>query len=216
MMISVNNVSKRFGEQEVLSDISVRLDSGKIYGLVGRNGCGKTMLMKCICGFVKPTSGKIVIDGKVLGKDMDVPENMGLIIENPGFISYYSGYKNLRLLASVRGRTGKKEISEYMRMVGLDAKNKKHVGKYSLGMRQKLGIVQAIMEQPEILLLDEPMNGLDRKSVELVRNLIKKTADAGAVVLLSSHNQEDIDTLCDVVYPMEDGRIIVCKLDNSP
>ncbi len=207
-MINVNNVSKRFGEQEVLSDISVRLDSGKIYGLVGRNGCGKTMLMKCICGFVKPTSGKIVIDGKVLGKDMDVPEHMGIIIENPGFIPYYSGYKNLRLLASVRGKTGKKEIAEYMEMVGLDAKSKKHVSKYSLGMRQKLGIVQAIMERPEILLLDEPMNGLDRKSVELVRNLIKKTADAGAVVLLSSHNQEDIDTLCDVVYHMEDGRIV--------
>ena len=207
-MINVNNVSKRFGENEVLSDISVRLDSGKIYGLVGRNGCGKTMLMKCICGFVKPTSGKIVIDGKVLGKDMDVPEHMGIIIENPGFIPYYSGYKNLRLLASVRGKTGKKEIAEYMEMVGLDAKSKKHVSKYSLGMRQKRGIVQAIMERPEILLLDEPMNGLDRKSVELVRNLIKKTADAGAVVLLSSHNQEDLDTLCDVVYHMEDGRIV--------
>lgn len=207
-MINVNNLSKRFGENEVLSDISVRLESGKIYGLVGRNGCGKTMLMKCICGFVKPTSGKIVIDGNVLGKDMDVPEHMGIIIENPGFIPYYSGYKNLRLLASVRGKTGKKEIAEYMEMVGLDAKSKKHVSKYSLGMRQKLGIVQAIMERPEILLLDEPMNGLDRKSVELVRNLIKKTADAGAVVLLSSHNQEDIDTLCDVVYHMEDGRIV--------
>lgn len=207
-MINVNNVSKRFGENEVLSDISVELDSGKIYGLVGRNGCGKTMLMKCICGFVKPTSGKIVIDGNVLGKDMDVPEHIGIIIENPGFIPYYSGYKNLRLLASVRGKTGKKEIAEYMEMVGLDAKSKKHVSKYSLGMRQKLGIVQAIMERPEILLLDEPMNGLDRKSVELVRNLIKKTADAGAVVLLSSHNQEDIDTLCDVVYHMEDGRIV--------
>ena len=207
-MINVNNVSKRFGENEVLSDISVRLDSGKIYGLVGRNGCGKTMLMKCICGFVKPTSGKIVIDGKVLGKDMDVPEHMGIIIENPGFIPYYSGYKNLRLLASVRGKTGKKEIAEYMEMVGLDAKSKKHVSKYSLGMRQKLGIVQAIMERPEILLLDEPMNGLDRKSVELVRNLIKKTADAGAVVLLSSHNQAVIDTLCDVVYHMEDGGIV--------
>ncbi len=207
-MINVNNVSKRFGEQEVLSDISVELDSGKIYGLVGRNGCGKTMLMKCICGFVKPTSGKILINGNVLGKDMDVPEHMGIIIENPGFIPYYSGYKNLRLLASVRGKTGKKEIAEYMEMVGLDAKSKKHVSKYSLGMRQKLGIVQAIMEWPEILLLDEPMNGLDRKSVELVRNLIKKTADAGAVVVLSSHNQEDIDTLCDVVYHMEDGRIV--------
>ncbi len=206
-MISVNKITKRYGENEVLSDISVELHSGKIYGLVGRNGCGKTMLMKCICGFVKPTSGSIVINGKVLGKDMDVPENMGLIIENPGFIPNYSGYKNLSLLASVRGTIGRKEILEYMQMVGLDAKNKKHVGKYSMGMRQKLGIVQAIMEKPEILLLDEPMNGLDRKSVELVRNLIKKTADDGAVVLLASHNQEDIDVLCDVVYRMEDGKI---------
>lgn len=207
-MISVNNITKRYGENEVLSDISVELDYGNIYGLVGRNGCGKTMLMKCICGFVKPSSGKIEIDGKVLGRDMDVPENMGLIIENPGFIPNYSGYKNLSLLASVRGTTGKKEILEYMEMVGLDGKSKKHVGKYSLGMRQKLGIVQAIMEKPKLLLLDEPMNGLDRKSVELVRNLIKRTAKDGALVLLSSHNKEDIDTLCDVVYHMEDGMII--------
>ena len=210
-MISVNNITKRYGENEVLSEISVELNAGRIYGLVGRNGCGKTMLMKCICGFVKPTSGKIVIDGKVLGKDMDVPENMGLIIETPGFIPNYSGYKNLSLLASVRGKTSKKEILEYMEMIGLDTKNRKHVGKYSLGMRQKLGIVQAIMEKPEILLLDEPMNSLDKKSVELVRKLIRKTADDGATVLLSSHNQEDIDTLCDIVYRMEDGKII----DNS-
>lgn len=207
-MICVNNITKRYGKNEVLSGISVKLNAGRIYGLVGRNGCGKTMLMKCICGFVKPTSGDIVIDGKVLGKDMDVPENMGLIIENPGFIPNYSGFKNLSLLASVRGTTGKKEILEYMEMIGLDAKNRKHVGKYSLGMRQKLGIVQAIMEKPEILLLDEPMNGLDNKSVELVRKIIKKTADDGAIVLLSSHNQEDIDTLCDIVYRMENGKII--------
>lgn len=207
-MISVNSITKTYGDNEVLSNISVEFDTGKIYGLVGRNGCGKTMLMKCICGFVKPTTGKIVIDGKLLGKDMDVPENLGVIIENPGFIPNYSGYKNLRLLAAVRGKIGKEEIYEYMEMIGLDARNRKHVGKYSMGMRQKLGIVQAIMEKPEILLLDEPMNGLDHKSVGLVRDIIRKTADNGALVLLSSHNQEDIDTLCDVVYRMEDGKIL--------
>lgn len=210
-MISISNVTKKFGETEVLSNISMELKPGKIHGLVGRNGCGKTMLMKCICGFVKPTEGMIAIDGKILGKEMDVPENMGIIIETPGFIPNYSGYKNLSLLAAVRGRVTKNQIIEFMEMVGLDAKSKKHVSKYSLGMRQKLGIVQAIMEKPDILIMDEPMNGLDKKSVELVRKVLKKTADEGAVVLIASHNSEDIDTLCDSVYYMDDGKIISQK-----
>lgn len=210
-MISISNVTKKFGETEVLSNISMELKAGKIHGLVGRNGCGKTMLMKCICGFVKPTEGMIAIDGKILGKEMDVPENMGIIIETPGFIPNYSGYKNLSLLAAVRGRVTKNQIIEFMEMVGLDAKSKKHVSKYSLGMRQKLGIVQAIMEKPDILIMDEPMNGLDKKSVELVRKVLKKTADEGAVVLIASHNSEDIDTLCDSVYYMDDGKIISQK-----
>lgn len=210
-MISISNVTKKFGETEVLSNISMELKAGKIHGLVGENGCGKTMLMKCICGFVKPTEGMIAIDGKILGKEMDVPENMGIIIETPGFIPNYSGYKNLSLLAAVRGRVTKNQIIEFMEMVGLDAKSKKHVSKYSLGMRQKLGIVQAIMEKPDILIMDEPMNGLDKKSVELVRKVLKKTADEGAVVLIASHNSEDIDTLCDSVYYMDDGKIISQK-----
>lgn len=207
-MISIKNITKKFGEKEVLSEISMELEEGKIYGLVGRNGCGKTMLMKCICGFVKPTKGEIIVGGKCLGKDIEVTPDIGVIIENPGFIPNLSGYKNLKLLASVKGKVTNDEIRDYMEMVGLDAKSKKPVSKYSLGMRQKLGIVQAIMESPKILILDEPMNGLDKKSVDLVRNVIKKTVDEGTLVLIASHNREDIDTLCNTVFYMDDGKII--------
>ncbi len=210
-MISINGVRKRYGELDVLSNITMKMERGKIYGLVGRNGCGKTVLMKCICGFVQPTEGTITIGDKELGKDMDIPKNMGIIIETPGFISNYSGYKNLKLLASVHGQVTKEEIVEYMNLVGLDPKSKKHVSKYSLGMRQKLGIIQAIMEKPEILILDEPMNGLDNKSVQLVRDIIKKTAEEGALVVIASHNKEDIDMLCDVVYYMDEGKIVDYK-----
>lgn len=171
--IQIEHVSKRYGNTKVLDDISMKLTTGNIYGLVGRNGCGKTMLMKCICGFVRPSEGEIVVNGKIVGKDIDIPEDIGIIIESPGFIPNYSGYQNLKLLASVNGTIKKEGILQCMEEVGLDPKSKKHVGKYSLGMRQKLGIAQAIMENPALLILDEPMNGLDNKSVEVVRNLLK-------------------------------------------
>lgn len=207
-MIVIENVTKKFGTATVLDDVSMTFKRGEISGIVGRNGCGKTLLMKCVCGLLYPTSGKIVVDGKVVGKDVDIPRDIGLIIEMPGFISNYSGAKNLKLLAAVRGRIGKDEIYQYMEKVGLDPKNRKHVGKYSLGMRQKLGIAQAIMESPSILILDEPMNGLDNKSVEKIRTMLKELAKEGATIILASHNKEDVDFLCDIVYQMDEGKVV--------
>ena len=157
-VIEVCNVTKRFGTSEVLKDVSINFEKGKIHGLIGRNGSGKTMLMKCICGFVPVSEGKILVDNKEIGKDIDVPESIGAIIETPGFLYGYSGYNNLKFLASIRNKISKEKIRQTIQLVGLDPDSKKHVGKYSLGMRQRLGLAQAIMEDPEILLLDEPMN----------------------------------------------------------
>ena len=156
--------------------------------------------MKCICGLIKPTSGEVKVAGKTVGKDVDIPEDIGVIIETPGFIPNYSGFKNLKLLASVRNKISNEEIRKSMEIVGLEPKSRKHVGKYSLGMRQKLGIAQAIMEKPKILILDEPMNGLDNESVAVVRKILKEQAENGATIILASHNREDIELLCDEVY----------------
>lgn len=207
-VIVVEHVTKTFGKSTVLNDVSMKFERGKIHGIIGRNGCGKTMLMKCICGFLYPTSGKVTVNGKIIGKDIDIPDDLGVIIEAPGFITNYSGSKNLSLLAAVRDKIKKEEIYQYMERVGLDPKSKKHVGKYSMGMRQKLGIAQAIMEKPSILILDEPMNGLDNKSVEKIRTMLKELAEDGTTILLASHNKEDIDLLCDIVYQMDEGKVI--------
>ena len=197
-MIEIKDLTKSFDGVEVLSHISMTLESGKIYGLVGRNGSGKTMLMKHILGFVSPTSGTITIDGKVLGKDIDAPDNIGAIIENPGFLPGYSGFRNLKMLASIRHKISDEDIKNAIRLVGLDPESKKHVGKYSLGMRQRLGLAQALMEHPDILLLDEPLSGLDNDGVqemELVSVLRRGyiavtvssgTAAAGGQVYLTS------------------------------
>ena len=171
-IIKVDKVIKKFGSDLALSNVSIEFERGKIYGIVGRNGSGKTVLFKTIIGFLKPTSGRVFVGGKEIGKDTDFADNIGIIIETPGFLSSYSGYKNLEYLASIKNRIGKKEIKESMERVGLDANSKKKVGKYSLGMRQRLGIAQAIMENPDILILDEPMNGLDNQGVEDVREIL--------------------------------------------
>ena len=202
IIIEVNEVFKKYDDATVLDNVSLEIEKGKIYGLVGRNGSGKTVLMKCICGLIKPTSGEVKVAGKTVGKDVDIPEDIGVIIETPGFIPNYSGFKNLKLLASVRNKISNEEIRKSMEIVGLEPKSRKHVGKYSLGMRQKLGIAQAIMEKPKILILDEPMNGLDNESVAVVRKILKEQAENGATIILASHNREDIDVLCDKVYTM--------------
>jgi ABC-2 type transport system ATP-binding protein len=163
------------------------------------------MLMKCISGFIRPTDGVITINGKVVTKKDDFPENMGLILETPGFLPYASGYRNLALLAELNGKITSTQIRDTMRLVGLDPDLKLHVSKYSLGMRQRLGIAQAIMEDPELLILDEPFNGLDRQGVEEMRNLLLQLKTQGKTILLASHNGEDIDLLCDHVFRMEQG-----------
>ena len=171
----------------------MQFEKGRIHGLIGRNGSGKTMLMKCICGFVRPTSGTVQVAGKQIGKDCDFPESVGIIIETPGFIPYYSGFRNLKLLADLNKRIGKEEIRRTMLKVGLDPELKRHVRKYSLGMRQRLGLAQAIMENPDLLILDEPMNGLDK------------------AILIASHSAEDIDILCDTVCEMDKGVLSVIR-----
>jgi len=206
-VIRVENVTKKFGEVTALNQINISFERGKIYGIIGRNGSGKTVLFKTIIGYLKPTGGRVVVGGKEIGKDIDFAENMGIIIENPGFLSGYTGYKNLEYLAGIRKIIGKEQIKESMRRVGLEPDSKKKVGKYSLGMRQRLGIAQAIMENPDILILDEPMNGLDNQGVEDVRRILLKLKEEGKTIILASHNKEDIALLCDKVYEMEHGEI---------
>ena len=203
--IEVQNVVKRFRDQVVLKNVSISFEKGQIHGIVGRNGSGKTVLFKCICGLMHPEEGVILVNGKRVGRDVDMPEDIGAIIEAPGFLPNYSGYKNLRFLANIRRKVGKEEILNVLKTVGLDPESRKHVGKYSLGMRQRLGIAQAIMEDPEILILDEPMNGLDNAGVQDIRALLLELKAQGKTILLASHNHEDIAALCDTVHEMDGG-----------
>lgn len=208
-MIEVKNVNVTIGKNEILQDISAVFETGKIHGLIGRNGSGKTVLMKCICGFMKPTSGEVFVGGKQIGKEVDFAPDTGVIIETPGFVPFYSGYRNLKILAGLNHKIGKEEIEEAMRTVGLDPKLKRHVKKYSLGMRQRLGIAQAIMEKPKLLILDEPFNGLDKEGVEQMRTYFLELKKQGVTILLSSHTSEDIKLLCDTVTEMEKGKIVI-------
>lgn len=212
--IVVKNVSKVFGKEKVLDDVSLKVKKGSIVGIVGRNGSGKTVLFKLICGFYGASEGEITIDGKKLTKSHSTPENIGSIIETPGFLGSYSGYRNLKFLADIRNKIGKKEIFEAIEMVGLDPKSRKHVRKYSLGMRQRLGLAQTFMEGQDILILDEPMNGLDNQGVEDMRKLFLKLKDQGRTILVASHNREDIDVLCDEVYQMDHG-VLTIERKNS-
>ncbi len=197
--IEVKHVYKSFGKERVLMDVNFSIPPESIYGVVGNNGSGKTVLMKCICGFMKCDRGKIVVNGRQVGKEVDFPDRLGVIIETPGFIPNLSGYKNLKILAALKGRIGKSEIRETLQRVGLDPDMKKPVSKYSLGMRQRLGIAQAIMEDPDVLILDEPFNGLDRYGVVEIRALLKDLKADGKSILLASHNAQDIEELCDHV-----------------
>ena len=204
-IIDIKNVTKKYGTNIVLNDVTVSFEKGKIHGLVGRNGSGKTMLMKCICGFVTPSSGEILINGIKVDRNSKALDNIGAIIENPGFLGNYSAYNNLKFLAAINKKAGKDKIRETIKLVGLDPDNKKHVGKYSLGMKQRLGLAQALMEDPDILILDEPMNGLDKNGVSEMRQLFKKLAQDGKTIIMANHSTEDIDLLCDTVCEMDCG-----------
>ncbi len=210
-IIRVENLTKKFGDVTVLDCVNLSLEKGKIYGFIGRNGSGKTVLFKHIIGYLRPTGGRVTVDGMEIGKDQDFAENIGIIIENPGFLGRYTGFQNLKYLADIRNVIGKDQIRDSMRRAGLDPDSRKKVGKYSLGMRQRLGIAQAIMENPKILILDEPMNSLDNQGVEDVRRILLQMRDEGKTILLSSHNKEDIEILCDSVYEMERGCIKQCR-----
>lgn len=204
-MIQIENLSKSFRKQTVLHDVNVTFDKGKIHGIIGKNGSGKTVLLKCICGLIYPDSGTITVAGKIIGQDVDFAPNTGIIIETPYFLPYKSGINTLYDLSKIKKVIGKPEIIHTMNQVGLDPTSKKPVGKYSLGMRQRLGIAQAIMESPELLILDEPMNGLDKQSVEEMRQLLIALREEGKTILLASHNSQDIEIVCDTVCEMDLG-----------
>ena len=206
--IQVNDIVLRFKKDILLDHVSYQCEQGKIHGIVGRNGSGKTLLMKCICGFIRPNEGHIYVRDKEIGKDIDFTPDTGIIIETPGFIPYYSGYRNLKVLAAINNRISRKDIENAMYQVGLDPTMKKRVATYSLGMRQRLGIAQAIMEDPSLIILDEPFNGLDKHGVEEMREYFLSLKKKGKTILLASHNTEDIEYLCDTVVEMDHGKFI--------
>ncbi len=207
-MITIYSLSLKIKKRQILKNINIEIQNGLAYGLVGNNGCGKTMLMKCIVGLIKPTEGKVVADGKIIGKDVDFLEDVGLIIENPGFVSFYSGFRNLKSLAYINNKIDDNKIKECMKICGLDPELKLSLKKYSLGMKQRLGIAQAIMEDPQYLILDEPMNGLDKNGVKDVRKILLDLKSSGKTIIMSSHNASDIESICDVVFEMDGGEII--------
>ena len=205
--IRIESVTKKFGSYAALDGISLSFEKGKIHGMIGRNGSGKTVLFKCICGFLRVDDGAVFVDGKQIGKEIEAPESIGAIIETPGFLPGYSARQNLQFLAGIRRKIGKKEIDAAIRKVGLDPEAKKHVGKYSLGMRQRLGIAQAIMEEPSLLILDEPVNGLDPLGIQELRHLIRSFPDQGITVLVSSHILSEIQQTADYIGIIANGKL---------
>lgn len=205
-VININNLSKTTREKKILDNINLQIESGKIYGIIGRNGSGKTMLFKAICGLIKPTSGELFVFDQAIHKG-NLPIDTGMIIENPRFLLQYSGMKNLKMLASINNVIDEEEIKRTIELVGLDPEDKTPVKKYSLGMKQRLGIAQAIMENPKLLILDEPMNSLDEDGVELIRSILLDLKKQSVTILIASHIKEDIETLCDEVYIMSKGKL---------
>jgi len=205
-IVEVRNACKLFRETAALKNVNINFERELIHGIIGRNGSGKTVLFKCICGFMILTSGEIVVNGEKVKPSAS--QDIGLIIENPGFIGSLSGFKNLKLLVGIHKKASDSEIKNTLLKVGLDPEMKKHVRKYSLGMRHRLGIAQAIMEKPKLLILDEPMNGLDKQGVIEMRTLFKELKKQGVTIILSSHYSEDIEALCDTVCEMDAGKLI--------
>lgn len=207
--IELKHVSKSYGHRTILRDVSCAVDCGKTVGFVGANGSGKSVLFKILCGFEQPDAGSVYVRGKQLGRDgRDFPDQMGVFINAPGFIGIYSGFQNLKFLADIQGKIGAAEIQEAMRKVGLDPDSKVKVDHYSLGMKQKLGLAQSIMEGQDILVLDEPFNALDYKTYEDVKTIIRMLRAEGKTIFLTSHRYKDIEQLCDAVYFIEDCRLL--------
>lgn len=209
--VSVQHITKRFGSDTVLKDVSIELEQGKINGIIGRNGSGKKVLMKCICGFLRPTEGAAQVFGKTIGKDCDFAPNTGMLIETPGFLPHETGMNNLLWLAKLGKRASKERVKFLIEMVGLDPSLRKTVSQYSLGMRQRLGIAQALLDDPALLILDEPMNGLDKNGVRSIRDLLLSLKTQGKTIILASHFAQDIDELCDTVCEMDQGVLTIHK-----
>lgn len=210
-LIRLSDLTKSFGEELVLKGITHNFEKGKIHGIMGFNGSGKTVMFKCICGFLKPDSGSVIVDGKRIGKDVDFPDSIGVIIENPGFLLGLSGFENLKRLAALKGLISNDDIKAAIQRVGLDPMSKKKVGQYSLGMRERLGIAQAIMEDPDLLILDEPFNGLDKKGAAEVCELLKELKERKKTILIAAHNMQEIEWLCDSICEMDAGVLTVVK-----
>lgn len=208
MKIKITHLSKQIKKAVILDDVNMELESGRIYGLKGKNGSGKTMLMRAICGLITPTNGTVEIDGKILGKDISFPESIGVLIENPSFISNYTGMKNLQVLASIQKRIGDKEIRNTLELVGLDPDDKRTFKKYSLGMKQRLGIAEAIMERPDIVILDEPINALDETGAAMIREILHNLRNEGKLIILACHDTEELNFLADEIYEIAEGKII--------
>lgn len=207
MIIQLEHISKTIAGAPILTDISYTFQGGLIYGLRGKNGCGKTMLMRSIAGLMKPTKGEIRINERILYKQIEVPDSIGILIENPAFLPEYTGYTNLEMLAGLKHRIGRDDICRTLLDVGLDPDDKRKVRKYSLGMKQRLGIAAAIMEKPEIILLDEPINAIDEKGVEELRRILRALVSEERVIIIACHDREELDYLADEVLVMEAGRI---------
>lgn len=206
--IEIKNYTKKLKGKEVLKEINIRFEQGHVYGLKGKNGSGKTMLMRAISGLIHSTEGTVEIDGKILGRDMAYPESMGLLLENPAFLSGETGFQNLRILARLRNKIGEQEVREAITDVGLDPDDKRKYYKYSLGMKQKLGIAAAIMEKPDIIILDEPINALDSETAEKIKNIVIREKERGAIIILACHDAEELEFLSDTIVEISDGRII--------
>lgn len=207
MIIRIEDLSKSIKGVNVLEHINLELSSGSIYGVVGQNGSGKTMLLRAIAGLIQPTSGKVYIDGKQLHKELSFPPEMGILIEKPELLNHLTGMENLMLLAGIRNVVSKNQIRDYMKRFDLDPASKKTVKKYSLGMKQKLGIIQAIMEAPELMILDEPFNALDEATVQMLYKMFKEYKEAGKLVILTSHHKDDIEMLCDKIVKLQEGKV---------
>ena len=205
MELTANNINRTIKGRLILNNVSLNLKSNNVYGFTGRNGSGKTMLFRALSGLMRIDSGTVTLDGKVLHKDFDILPGLGITIENSGLYSEYTGYKNLKLLAGINKKITDEEIKQALNDVGLDHSDKRTVKKYSMGMKQRLAVAQAVMERPDVLMLDEPTNGLDESGIKLIRDIILRERERGAIILLASHNKEDISELADTLFKVDNG-----------
>lgn len=211
LAVNVQHLTKRFGHETVLQDVSLSLEQGNIHGIIGRNGSGKTVLMKCICGFLRPTSGTVQVFGKHIGTDCDFAPRTGILIETPGFLPHETGLNNLLWLSRLGKHASSQQVKALIQLVGLDPALRKPVSQYSLGMRQRLGLAQALLDEPDLLILDEPMNGLDKRGVHSIRELLMSLKAQSKTIILASHFAQDIDELCDTVCEMEQGVLTMVR-----